>query len=336
MRPKAIPRPKTLALVLLLTCLLTASAQDLQIRTRVDLVVVPVSVKNNDDELITGLTKNDFNVYEDGKPQSIASFSVDPVAISAAILVDTGLSEADYEKVFNSFPALAGAFSDFDEVMVYRFDKFVTKVLDSTDDKLLVASALRKLDQPAPARNPGMTSGPFSANGPVINGIPVIPGGPDPPHSRAYAPGAKILHDAIFMAADELGQRTTDRRKIILVVSDGQSRGDEHSFKDSINRLVDFGIEVYAIGMDEAFLSRKFSVLNAYADQSGGAACFLNSQHAMERCYARLTEEARNQYVLGYVSNNEPPAQLPVFREIDVRGRSGLEMNHKKGYFQYP
>ena len=336
MRLKETLPTKALALLFLFGFLLTASAQDFQIRTRVDLVVVPVTVKGSNGVVATGLRRDDFAVFENGKRQVVTNFSVDPVPISAAILVDTGLSVSSYEKVYNSFPALAGAFSDFDEIAVYRFDKFVTRLLDFTNDKLLVETTLRKLEEPSPAGNPTITGGPFSAIGPVINGVPASGGGPEP-GTHAAPPGAKLLHDAIFTAAGSLAQRKVDRRRIILVVSDGQAKGDIHSFQESVNQLLDRGIQIYAVGLDSSFFSRRFSVLNAYAQQTGGDACFLNSQRAMEACYVKSTEEARNQYILGYVSNNKVSGLFRVFRDIDVRvEKPGLETRHRKGYFQYP
>ena len=62
-------------IVSLLVLVLTASAQDFQIRTRVDLVVVPVTVKASDDKLINGLQKEDFIVFEDGQRQTITNFT---------------------------------------------------------------------------------------------------------------------------------------------------------------------------------------------------------------------------------------------------------------------
>jgi VWFA-related protein len=337
MRLKAIPVRKTLALALLTVCTtIFLTAQDFQIRTRVDLVVVPVSVKTDGSRLIAGLTKDDFALYEDGQKQNISVFSTDPVPISAAILVDTGVSENTFRKVRSTFPALAEAFSDFDEVSVYRFDKFVTKLLDFTGDRVLVGTTLQTLTEPSPARNSAIGSGPFSANGPVINGVPVIPGGPEP-GVHVSSQGTKLLHDAIFTAADALATRKADRRRIILIVSDGQTKGDQHSFDEAVNRLLDVGIEVYAVGMDQAFLSRHFSVLSSYAEQTGGGACFLNGARAMEDCYAQSTEEARNQYVLAYISTNKPAGDVRVFREINVEATSrNLKVHHRKGYFQYP
>ena len=53
--------------------------------------------------------------------------------------------------------------------------------------------------------------------------------------------------------------------------------------------------------------------------------------------YSRATEQARNQYIIGYLSNNKPPGDEAVFRNIEIKmARAGLEVMHRKGYFQYP
>src|SRR5881409_4181594 len=63
-----------------------------QIRTRVDLVVVPMSMKDAKGKLVTGLTKDDFIVREDGKVQTITNFDTDPQPLSVAIVVDDGMN----------------------------------------------------------------------------------------------------------------------------------------------------------------------------------------------------------------------------------------------------
>src|SRR5262245_28914622 len=82
-------------------------AQDFKIRAKVDLVVVPVTVKGSGDKLITGLNKDDFTIIEDGRPQTITNFTIDPVPLSAAVVVETGLAAGSLAKVKKSFPALA-------------------------------------------------------------------------------------------------------------------------------------------------------------------------------------------------------------------------------------
>src|SRR6185295_8977330 len=155
------------------------SAQDYRIRAKVDLVVVPVTVKGAGDKLITGLTKKDFVVIEDGRRQTITDFTSDPVPLSAAVVVDTGLASGSLSKVQKTFSSLAGAFSEFDEVAIYRYDKFVTKVLDFSQDTERIETAMKTLNDLKPDSNldANLPRGPFSVPGPVINGAPVVPPG---------------------------------------------------------------------------------------------------------------------------------------------------------------
>src|SRR5262245_39906511 len=149
MRLERFPTAKALASILSLGLVTTLAAQDtpnsadFQIRARIDLVVVPVTVKGNQDRLITGLQEKDFTVYEDGKKQSISNFSIDPVPISAAILINVGLPANSFTRIQNSATALAGAFTEMDEVEVYRFNNHVTKMMDFTTDNALLERTLK-------------------------------------------------------------------------------------------------------------------------------------------------------------------------------------------------
>src|SRR5438105_2997171 len=112
-----------LVAVLFLIAAAYAQEQEYKIRAKVDLVVVPVTVKGGGDKLVTGLNKEDFVVLEDGRPQTVTNFTVDPVPLSAAVVVDTGLPPETLSKIQKTFSALAGAFSQFDEVALYRSEE---------------------------------------------------------------------------------------------------------------------------------------------------------------------------------------------------------------------
>ena len=325
-----------LALVLLVTA---ASAQDFKIRAKIDLVVVPVTVKGSGEKLINGLRKDDFVVLEDGRQQTISNFTADPVPLSAVVLVDTGLSAGSLSKIQQTYPALAGAFSEFDEVAVYRYDKFVTKVLDFSKDTEQVETAMKTLRdlKPDSATQQTNLGGPFSIPGPVINGAAVVPPGQLGIVVTIPPKPSKVLHDAIFAAATDLAGRDRTRRKIVLVISDGESTGNTHSFDETIQSLLEKGVQVYGVGVDQPFPYKTLSILQDYAKATGGDAYFVGSIQHIETAYATVTEEARNQYVLGYVSSNEVAGPGPVFREIevDVAGQN-LKTLHRKGYYQYP
>jgi hypothetical protein len=78
------------------------------------------------------------------------------------------------------------------------------------------------------------------------------------------------------------------------------------------------------------------SVLGGFADATGGDIHSGRTQAGMDAAFARITEQARHQYVLSYVSNNEVAGRLPVWRKIEVRAKPGLKVNHRKTYLQYP
>ena len=162
-----------LVTALLLAAAFGAYAQDDQykIRAKVDLVVVPVTVKGGGEKLITSLKKEDFILLEDGHQQTITNFTMDPVPLSAAVVVDTGLGHDALDKVQKTFPALEGAFSKFDEVALYKYDKFVTKVLDFSKDSDTVRATmdkLRDIQARSMTTDASVSRGPFSTPGPVI------------------------------------------------------------------------------------------------------------------------------------------------------------------------
>jgi VWFA-related protein len=326
-----------------------AGAQDFKIRAKVDLVVVPVTVKTSDDKLVTGLTMRDFILLEDGQRQTLTNFTIDPVPLSAAVVVHTGLSPATFSKIQKTLTALAGAFSEFDEVGVYRYNKFVTKLLDASNNPELIETAMKTIDDlkaDAPRQQTSgvwlgpltIPGGPFSIPGPSINGAPVIL---NPPQigvmATTPAKASNVLHDAIFAAASDLGKSAPSRRRMVLVISDGETGGNEHTFEETTQSLLAKGVQVYAVGLDQPFPYKAVSPLGEYAKATGGDAYFVGSVQDIETAYFSITEEARNQYVLGYISSNTVAGQGPVFREIavQVNGRN-LKALHRKGYYQYP
>src|SRR6516162_5450361 len=317
-----------------------AQDQEFRIHAKVDLVVVPVTVKGSGDKLISGLKKEDFIVTEDGKRQTLTNFTIDPVPLSAALVVDTGLGFDSLAKVEKTFPALSSAFSQFDEVAIYRYDKFVTRVLDFTPvEGESFEAAMDRLREITPREiaESGVNRSPFSTPGPVINGAPVVPPGQVGVTSTVPTPVSNVLNDAIFTAASDLARRERSRRKMVLVISDGQNGGNEHLQDETIQRLLETGVQVYCVGLDQPFPYNKTSVLDNYAKTTGGDAYFVNSIQSIERAYAFATEEARNQYTLGYISTNEPKEPGPVYRDIQVRiAGNNFKTLHRKGYYQYP
>src|SRR5262245_25303431 len=345
----------------ILVTIVTASAQDFQVRTNVDLVVVPVSVRDGG-RLVNGLTREDFSVFEDNAQQTISNFSADPQPLSAAILLDTGMGGIALRRLVTLFIAMTDGFSEFDEMAAFRYDHLVFQLSDFTNDHEKIEKSFDVVKtiaakQPAyvAAGDPSPTAPKilqtilglinFGGNGGLIdNPSPGMAGPVRRPttetvptvRSNRVEPG-RALFDAIYDAAKALETRPAWRRRIIFIVSDGRVTANKntHNFAEIVDLLLRDNIEIYSVNTDTDPIDRKFGVLGSLARATGGDEYRGVNTASMENAFSRITEQARNQYVLGYQSTNELKGGVPTVRTIEVRGRNNKwDIKHRKGYTQ--
>jgi len=314
-----------------------------KIIVRVNQVTVPVTVKDSNGRLIEGLTKNDFSVYEDGKEQTVNFFTSDPFPLSAAVVLDLGMSDDIVRKVNETLPALAGAFSPYDEVALYVYGNTVSKSLDYSAANDRFSSALSRAKKPGRPGGVPVTSGPM-ASGPTINGVPFDP---NVPHVSTPRRESRVLNDAILAAAIDLAKRDRTRRKVIFVISDGREIGSKVGYSDVLKSLLTNNINVYAVNVGASAIpgyrtaekvnipfSGSGNILPKYASATGGQVFPEFDRDAIERAYSQVTGEARNQYTLGYSTRATPSTD---YRSIEVRiHRGGLKVIARDGYFPLP
>jgi len=322
----------------------TASRDDLyKIIVRVNQVTVPVTVKDSNGRLVEGLLKNDFSVYEDGKEQTLNFFTSDPFPLSAAVVLDLGMPDEVVRKVNETLPALAGAFSPYDEVGLYVYGNTVSKSLEFSPANDRFSSALSRAKKPGRTGGVPVVSGPM-AGGPTINGVPF-----DPSVPRVSVPRreSRVLNDAILAAAIDLAKRDRTRRKVIFVISDGREIGSKAGYSDVLKSLLTNNINVYAVNVGASAIpgyrtlekinvpfSGAGNILPKYASATGGQVFPEFDRDAIERAYAQVTGEARNQYTLGYSTRATPSTD---YRSIEVRiHRGGLKVIARDGYFPLP
>jgi VWFA-related protein len=320
----------------------------------VNQVIVPVRVTDETGRLVSGLLAKDFSVYEDGKKQPMNFFTSDPFALSAAVILDLGLPDATLQKVNQTFPALEGAFSQFDEVALYVYDENVTRLADfgavgrQLDAKLNQLKTVRGENNGVP-----VTGGPLGPQGPVVNGVPV-----GQPTSPVITPSkrAHALNDAILKAALDLGKQEKARRKIIFVISDGREYRSDASYGAVLQVLLSNGVMVYGIATGSSGVpvyrtleklripGQGYSdILPKYANATGGEVLSESSRAAIEGVYQTLVGDARNQYTLGYITRATPS---DTRREIEIRvDRPGCKSSDlrpcvnvyaKAGYYPLP
>jgi VWFA-related protein len=302
------------------------------IRTTVELVVVPVTVKDANGALVSDLRQEEFRVLEDGVEQHISLFSVEAFPLSAVVLVDDDLKTKPSASVKSSLMAVAGGFSASDEVALARFDAFYTPVLDFTADNDQLMTELKRMDLNSTI--PGVGSEAMTA-GPTINGHEA-PGAPTVAQKPLKAgESTKHLNDAIHAAAELLRTRGRDHRKVIVVISDGvNAKNNTFSYDDTLKLLLSADISVYAVGVDAAVINRGTTAMSRYAHATGGDVYYAAHPQELARFYAQVSEQARHQYTIGY---NPTTDRTKDFHSIEVRiRRPGLTLLARDGYYRIP
>jgi VWFA-related protein len=306
-----------------------AGLEDFRIVSNVNQVIIPVRVVDDRGLMVSGLLPKDFAVYENGTRQKLNFFTADPFALSVAVVIDLGMPDSALQKVNQTFSALQGAFSQFDEVAVYTYSSAVGEVSDFGAAGRKLAAVLDDL-RTVRGHNDGVpvTSGPLGPQGPSINGMPADPSAP---MTRMPPKESAVLNDAVLKAAFDLSKRDKARRKIIFIISEGREYRSKASYRDVLRVLLTNNIMVYGIGTAQTALPGYSKVaklhvplmgysniLPKYASATGGEVTYEYSRAAIDDAYARIMGDARNQYTLGYTTR--PMTGGPTaYREVEVR-----------------
>ena len=322
------------------------------IRLNVTAVEVPVTVKDSKGKLVAGLTYRDFQIYENDTREPISIFTTDPFPLSIAFVIDQSLTSDIMARVNNSLGAIQGALTPYDELAVFSYNNgaqnrsggftgaqsarvpFVLSMTKVAGEEMLVP----------------INDGPLSNCNIRYNGNcadPNIQKGGSAGGSTFMTIPKEIhtLNDAILAAAKELSTRPKGRRRIIYVISDGKEYGSKAKYADVLKYLQTNKTAVYGtlVGdsarWGEGYVSRihipgmmNDNILIKYAHNTGGVLDSERGVDGIEKSYAKIAEEARNQYTLVYYTHQ--PVMDTRFRKIDVRVEgSGLEVIAKTGYY---
>ena len=317
----------------------------------VNFVEVPVTVKDSKGKLVAGLTFRDFKVFENDTRVRLQLFTVDPAPLSVAFVIDQSLTSDVMAKVNNSLGAIQGALTPYDEVAVFSYSNGSqerTGFTGAQSSRLPAVLALTK--ETGSEELVPVNSGPLAGCNIRENGNCVDP---NLQPGRSAGGGSFItipkeihtLNDAILAAAKELSTRPKGRRRIIYVVSDGKEYGSKATFREVVRYLETNKIAVYgtAVGdsarWGEGYVSRIHlpftmydNILAKYTLATGGTLDSERGTDGIEKSYAKIAEEARTQYTLGYLSHES--IYDSKFRKIEVRvDRPGVEVIAKTGYY---
>ena len=319
-------------------------------RVTTNAVEVPVTVKDSKGQMVAGLTWRDFRVYENNVQQRINFFTVDPFPLSIAYVIDQSVTADVMNQVNTSLGSIQGSLAPYDEVAVFTYNNGAKEATGFTGahthrlEAVLAMSKATGRDELVPVTSGPLAGCSISSNGACVDPN-IQPGRSAGSDSFLTLPKEiHTLNDAILRAATELARRPQGRRRVIYVISDGKEYGSKASTKEVIRYLRANKIAVYATLVGDSarwgtgYLSRfhvpfemNNNVLLKYASETGGQLDSERNANGIEKSYAKLADEARNQYTLVY--NSHQPFIDGKYRSIEIRvDRPNVDVTAKRGY----
>jgi len=241
-------------------------SESLRISVDVALVVLHATVSDRQGGFVSNLDKQDFEVYEDGVPQSIRLFRNEDVPVTVGLVVDHSTSmRPKIAEVTAAARAFVRSSNREDEMFVVNFSDRVSLGLPGT---------IRFTDSTAELEN-------------AITAVPTR--------------GMTALYDGIVKALEELQAGSRDK-KVLIVVSDGGDNASTHSLDQVMKLAGQSSAVIYTVGVfDENDPDRNLSVLRRLAQATGGEAFLPNEVNAVTAICERIARDIRHQYTIGYV-----------------------------------
>jgi VWFA-related protein len=284
-------------------------------RKNVNLVNLFFTVKDKHGALIPNLTKENFEILEDGKPQTIKYFSAESnQPLTLGILID---SSGSMQKMLPEEQVVAGNFlrqviKDKDLAFVISFDISVDLLQDLTSDMLLLRAGLKKarINTGTPSSGmPGLGQGPF-------------------PTSRT--PAGTLLYDGVYLGANEiLGQQVG--RKAMVVLTDGVDQGSRLKLRDAIEAAQKADVICYVLLISDPAYGSDMYGMSQLAEQTGGRAIAVRDPDNLSKAFSEIANELRSQYSVGFTSTTEK--HDGKFRRLEVKSKEGYKIQARKGYY---
>jgi len=271
--------------------------------TSIDLVSLNVTVTDSSGHHISGLSEDDFVVFEDGQPQRLSYFASRGTPLSVSLLIDTSSSmEQQLSVAQQAAIDFVSRLRSDDLAAVMNFDSRVDVRQPFTRDKPALEAAIRDL----------------------------------------RAGGATALYNAVYIALRQLSTIRMDsdeavRRNVIVVLSDGEDTSSLVTFDQLLDLTRRSQTAIYPISLtSDPPLSRTNDTatfaLRQLARETGGRLLTAKRAEELTGVYGQIRNELTSQYVLGYISSN--PRRDGSWRKLAVRiQRPNLIPRARTGYY---
>ena len=291
------------------------------LKVNVNVVSVFFNVKDKHGALIPKLTKDDFEVNEDGKPQTIKYFTAESnLPLTLGIMIDSSGSQRN---VLDMEKEVGGAFlkqilTDKDEAYVISFDISVDLLQDYTRDVRRLQAALNKA----------------KINVDYTSGIPGMGGGPVPTQN---SPGT-LLFDAVYLSSHDMLSKEVGRKAMILL-TDGQDEGSKLKLKDAIEAAQKADAIVYVLlcadrgGYFSTGMSYYGEVdMEKLTKETGGRVINVGNRFdKLREAFQQISDELRSQYNLGYTPSN---TKLDgSYRKLEIKNKQSYKIQSRSGYY---
>jgi len=291
------------------------------IKVDVNVVNILASVRDKKGALMPHLEKQDFNILEDGKPQTIKYFTRETdLPLTIGMLVDTSGSQVNLIGIERN--AASQFFSQVlgkkDEAFLLMFGEESELLQDYTNSIRLLNEGLNQLRLSAP-----------------VGGL-----GPGPVPTVGQQRGT-VLYDAVYLAsAEKLKQEVG--RKVIVVITDGVDEGSKLPIEEAIEAAQKSDAVIYSILYEDRGFYSGFgrlgfggggeAALHKMSDATGGHVFRVDNRHPLDEVFKELQDEMRTQYAIGYTPTNE--LRDGSYRKLDVKMvNKDLKAQARKGYY---
>jgi VWFA-related protein len=342
-----------------------------KISVDVKTVTVPVTVRDKHGKIIANLSKEDFVVDEDGRPQTVNYFAREKdLPLRLGLLVDTSLSQ---RRVLEQERSASYSFLDHllrenkDLAFVIHFDREVELLEDFTGSRPKLQAALQSLQTPQMDANSGGGGGQSGGGGGQgggnggggIGGGGIggrRGGGGGGGRGSGHGGGGTLLYDAVYLAGDDLMNKQQGR-KALIILSDGVDHGSKEGIMTAIETAQRSDTVVYSILFkdDEGYGGRTSmqmgpfgtgrrgggrpqeerpdgkKILERISKETGGRMFEVSKKETVEKIYGEIEEELRNQYSLGYTPDKDTGAG---YHKLHVNTKQkDLVVQARDGYY---
>jgi len=272
------------------------------IRSKVDLVMVPVTITDAMNRPVTGLERENFELFENKQPQEIKNFSSQDTPVSIGIIMDVSGSMANkIERAREAVRQFCDAANPQDEFFMITF----------SDDPRLASD---------------FTQRPEEIQNALLN---------------TYPKGRTSLLDAIYMAIHKMKDARYSRRAL-LIISDGGDNHSRYGERDVKNAVKEADVLVYAVGTYDRYATTQEEMLGPellqnVSDVSGGQSYILDSVAELPDVTRAIGTRLRHQYMLAYRpqgrSSDGKWRKISVKLRLPKKFSSFLRVDARRGYY---